>query len=95
MENGPEITNGEITVGRDGTWADYHIDNLFISRRHAVIIENGEGLLVRDLFSTNGTFVDDRRLKSGEEVEIKPGQRISFGKQNSFLVCSRRKILFL
>ena len=35
---------------------------------------------MQDLDSTNGTFVNGRRLASGEEVVIKRNDEIQFGK---------------
>lgn len=93
LKDGPEINKEEITVGRDNNWADFYIGNLMISRRHAVIIKKEESLAVRDLFSTNGTYVDGRRLEEGEEVDLRPGQIIGFGEQCSFCVKSRKKII--
>lgn len=48
------------------------------SRRHAEIVSEGGGFAVRDLGSTNGTFVN------GEPVEqraLQPGDRIQIGSQ--------------
>ncbi len=95
LKGGPEFRNGEITVGRDYNWADFRIDNLMISRRHAVIIEKKQSLAVRDLFSSNGTYVDGKRLESGEEVDIYPGQKLCFGKSYVFGVKSKISILLL
>ncbi|MBE7057377.1 MAG: FHA domain-containing protein [Ruminococcaceae bacterium] len=94
LKDGPGMDKEEITVGRDEKWADYYIDNLIISRRHAVIIQNGESLFVRDLFSTNGTYVDGKRLASGEEVEVFPKQTICFGGEYNYSVTLKRKIIF-
>ncbi len=35
----------------------------FVSRRHAIIEISGVGLVLEDLESTNGTFVDDQRVQ--------------------------------
>lgn len=94
LKGGPVFKSGEITVGRDDKWADFHIENLLISRRHAVIIQNEKSLAVRDLFSSNGTYVDGKRLESGEEVILFPGQTVSFGEKYSFCVKSRIGFLF-
>jgi diguanylate cyclase (GGDEF)-like protein len=46
-----------------------------VSRRHACISWNGSGYLVRDLNSTNGTYVNDvaaqeRMLRDGDQIKI-------------------------
>lgn len=93
LENGPAFKNGEITVGRDSGWADFCIRNLMISRRHAVVVNKGSVLSVRDLFSSNGTYVDGCPLKPGEEMSVNPGQEVNFGKQCSFYVKYKTKFV--
>ena len=50
----------EIVVGRHG--ADLNIEDPEISRRHAVLRPVEGGVEVEDLGSSNGTFVDGRRI---------------------------------
>lgn len=40
-----------------------------ISRRHARIVESKHGLLLSDLNSTNGTFVEDKRIRGSTIIE--------------------------
>jgi signal transduction histidine kinase len=64
-----------LVLGRDPT-SDVPIDDLNISRRHAEISLRADETVLRDLESTNGTFVN------GELVAEKPlvnGDRISIG----------------
>jgi class 3 adenylate cyclase len=50
-----------------------------VSRRHCVLTRTADGrLFVRDL-STNGVWVDGRRLVPNLEVEIRPGQVLGLG----------------
>lgn len=54
---------------------DIQIDEDSISRNHAVIENNGDDIIVRDLNSTNGTYVNDspihqHRLRDGDQVKI-------------------------
>lgn len=51
------------------------LDDVTVSRNHAVLIARPEGFVVEDLGSLNGTFVNRRRidtavLKSGDELQI-------------------------
>ncbi len=48
----------------------------YISRRHLEIKKSGRGYVVRDLGSTNGTWVDGRRLEPGEEYPLREGSVI-------------------
>ena len=84
----------EITVGRDKIWADLPINDACVSRRHAVIFQNKRSLTVRDLFSSNGTYVDGQPVAAGEEVNVHAGQIISFGETTQFSVKFRPRILF-
>jgi hypothetical protein len=49
-----------------------------VSRTHAWLRHSsGRGWWLRDLASSNGTWVNGRRVV--EEVEVRPGDRVSFG----------------
>lgn len=50
-----------ITIGRDGS-NDVIIDHPLASRRHARLERTEDGFAVRDLESTNGTFVNQERI---------------------------------
>jgi hypothetical protein len=49
-----------------------------VSRRHADIGADDRGVSVTDLGSANGTFVNDRRIPTGEPVRVRPGDQIRF-----------------
>lgn len=53
------------------------IDDSFTSSSHAEIVREGNRWLVRDLGSTNGTWINDRRVHGQEWIE--PGDTIAFG----------------
>ena len=50
------------TVGR-GQKADIRFKNVYVSRKHCEIYETGDGLIVHDLGSKNGTFVNGMRIE--------------------------------
>ena len=50
-----------------------------VSGEHASFRWSGEGWTLRDLHSSNGTFVDQHRLAPGEAVLLHAGARIGFG----------------
>jgi pSer/pThr/pTyr-binding forkhead associated (FHA) protein len=56
-----ETDKAEITIGRNPT-NDIHIDNLGVSKQHAKIIRQDGAYLIEDLNSTNGTFINDKRV---------------------------------
>ena len=59
--------------------ADIDLDNPFVSRKHAVIEYSDSGYSIRDLASSNGTFVDGVRLDR-EPRSLEGGEIIEFGK---------------
>jgi len=65
----------EVEVGRgDVTLA---LDDEQISRHHARITPAQGGIVIKDLGSSNGTYVNDQPLHA--ERSLKPGDRIRFG----------------
>ena len=61
-----EITQ-PVVIGRDET-ADLVIDDTQASRRHARIEPTGNGAIVEDMNSTNGTFINDNELHGKAEL---------------------------
>ncbi len=64
----------EVSAGRHPS-SDIFLDDVTVSRRHAVFTKEGEGYVVRDIGSLNGTYVnrqriDEARLEQGDEVQI-------------------------
>ena len=48
----------------------------YVSHRHCMLIRRGNSLTLRDCHSTNGTFVNARKMG---EVELRPGDRLEIG----------------
>jgi len=68
-----------FNVGR-GADNDISLDDRSVSKIHAALVMNREGtLLVSDTGSTNGTYINGRRLKYGEARQIEEGDIVSFG----------------
>ena len=66
-------------VGR-GTDNDLYLNDRSVSKIHAALRMNKEGtLLVADTGSTNGTFINGRRIAYGEARHIEDGDVVSFG----------------
>jgi predicted component of type VI protein secretion system len=69
------ITTKPIVLGR-GIETDIRVEDDEVSRAHCAVWMEGEKLLVKDLRSRNGTFVNDERIV---ESGVKPGDRIRIG----------------
>lgn len=70
-----------IRVGRsdDAGSLAAHLDAYdSVSRHHAEIRSDGARVLVRDLGSTNGTFVNDHRLDPYTDREVRSGDVLRF-----------------
>lgn len=75
-----EIALGSsYTFGRDPN-CDIHLDHDTTSRKHAEIVGDGENFTLKDLNSTNGTFLNGVRLKSPHK--IKENDKIRIGSFN-------------
>jgi hypothetical protein len=72
-----ELEQPVIRIGR-GETSDVLIDNVSVSRRHAEIREENGAWLLRDLGSSNGTFLNGQRVQA--EQPLRPGDEISLGK---------------
>jgi hypothetical protein len=64
----------ETTVGRHPE-SDVFLDDITVSRKHAVFVTEGQVTSVRDAGSLNGTYVNRERideavLASGDEVQV-------------------------
>ncbi len=69
--------DGEMKVGRQSGTCRYCLSEPGISRIHAVIRKEGSKVSLRDENSTNGTYVNNKRLKQ-DAVELKYGDVVSF-----------------
>ncbi len=68
------IGNHPVTIGR-GPDNDIHIDNLAVSTHHAKIYQDAGRVIIEDLNSLNGTFMNNQRitksfLKTGDKVLV-------------------------
>ena len=73
------------TIGRS-TGAEFMVDAALVSRLHCRLTATRDSLQVKDLDSTNGTFVNGRRV---ETAELKDGDRLGVGRLE--LIVSRQK----
>lgn len=69
--------SNELVIGRDGVNGSYFEKSNYVSRKHAIFyIVNGE-VLIFDA-STNGTFVNDKRLPKLTKTPIHSSDKITF-----------------
>ncbi len=69
-----------LTLGRNEQFADRAIEDPSISRLHVRFTREAEGgLMMRDLNSTNGTWINGRLLEPEESVPVHKGDEVRFG----------------
>jgi len=71
------LAERESVVGRDGATATVWIDAETISRRHARIALQGDQIMLEDLGSKNGTYVNGRRIN--RPSRLNDGDEVRFG----------------
>jgi pSer/pThr/pTyr-binding forkhead associated (FHA) protein len=74
----------ELTIGRTDV-SGLVIDDSGLSRKNTTIFRDGDALLIADENSTNGTFVNGRKL-SGPPEELRAGDEIKIGSETRIRV---------
>ncbi len=70
------------TIGRSPD-CDIFLDDVTVSRTHAVLVQKDGGFFIEDQGSLNGTFLNRRRIESGQ---LENGDELQIGKYRlSFL----------
>jgi pSer/pThr/pTyr-binding forkhead associated (FHA) protein len=77
------LSGSPVTLGRRSD-NDLVVDEGTVSRRHALIMETPDGFVVRDLSTTNGTYVNtdniglgEKALSHGDEIRL-AGSKVRF-----------------
>jgi hypothetical protein len=68
--------DGDLVLGR-GEHAEIRLEDPFASARHARIYEQGNTVVVEDLDSTNGTYLNEELLQTARPLH--PGDRVRIG----------------
>lgn len=72
------LTEYPFFIGKDDKSVDRQISDSFVSRFHARIDREGEEILLMDLNSTNGTFLNRERLVPYEARKLAEGDSVIF-----------------
>jgi pSer/pThr/pTyr-binding forkhead associated (FHA) protein len=67
---------GETTIGRSPDCGIF-LDDVTVSRKHAVLVERNGNFVVEDQGSLNGTFVNRKRVES---AQLEDGDELQIGK---------------
>jgi hypothetical protein len=68
------VEGDRVSIGRTPDAAVF-LDDVTVSRNHALIVRRRDGLYIDDLGSLNGTYVNRRRIEShklenGDEIQV-------------------------
>jgi pSer/pThr/pTyr-binding forkhead associated (FHA) protein len=77
-----EIDQEPVVVGRS-TEAKVSVEDEGVSRRHFLIVREGQDYVIKDLSSRNGTWIDGRRVFAGKL------------RHNDCILVGRTRFLFL
>lgn len=72
------VTKFPFRIGKMEGVTDYRICRNTVSRKHADIMKEQGGYFIVDLGSTNGTFLNGRRLQPGVKERLADGLHITF-----------------
>jgi hypothetical protein len=70
------MTEDRVAIGRSPD-AGVFLDDVTVSRNHALLVVRNEGTFIDDLGSLNGTYVNRRRIES---QQLEDGDEIQVGK---------------
>lgn len=73
-----EVPPGEFVIGRSPD-CQLSLDDPLVSRRHAILVVQNEGVFVEDLSSRNGVLVNSKRIAG--PTRLSDGDQIQVGSQ--------------
>ena len=80
-----ELRQGDMKIGRR-PGCDVFLDNLAVSGEHANIFTIGEDSFIQDMNSTNGTFINNKRIT---KHHLRAGDSIAIGKYSLVYMTER------
>jgi pSer/pThr/pTyr-binding forkhead associated (FHA) protein len=78
-EGAPRVLplDGEVRIGRAAT-CTIQLSDSYVSEQHARIFRQGDGWVVADMGSTNGTYLNQAKVTS--PAPLAPGDQLGIGK---------------
>jgi hypothetical protein len=78
----PMRPGDKLIVGRS-SGSSVRLNNTFVSNRHCELVLDADGgVVVRDLGSTNGTYIDGHKLTPNQPHPLSSGQRLIVGSED-------------
>ena len=70
----------KTTIGSDRFLSDIYINDNSLSPVQAVIETDADGIYLTDCSDNHNTFIENKKVIASERIEIKSGQKLTFGK---------------
>jgi hypothetical protein len=86
LQHDLELTEGQFAVGRNAS-CQLSLDDPLVSRRHALLHVEREGVSIEDLQSRNGVLVNGQKIEG--RVALRPGDKLLIGAQELILFSAR------
>src|SRR5689334_3227242 len=88
------LTQNEMIIGRDPT-VEISVSDQSISRKHAKITKADGKVILTDLGSSNGTYVNDKKVEANQTVALAKEDMIKIGSSIlKFLPAGELEIIF-
>lgn len=81
------IDKDEFIIGRLEGYVDYELRNSAVGKLHAQLLYKNGISYVKDLNSVNGTFINNKRLESNKEYELKGNDRLQLANCEFIYMC--------
>lgn len=75
-----QLNQDAYTIGKKKGEVDLVLEDFAVSRMHARITKEGDGVYLEDLNSTNGTYKNGLRMQPYEKKKLEEGDEIKIGK---------------
>jgi pSer/pThr/pTyr-binding forkhead associated (FHA) protein len=72
------IFKNSFIIGRSKPQVDFALQSKFVGKVHSEIINREDNYFIKDINSHNGTFVNNLRIDSNKEYEIRDGDKLVF-----------------
>ncbi len=82
------IDKDDFIIGRLAEHVDYILKNNAVGKLHAELIYRNGTCFVKDLNTVNGTFINNTRIDSNKEVELKESDRLQLANSEFVLTYS-------
>lgn len=79
------VESGAV-IGREAAGSEYLKKYQTVSRRHAQLKFNNSSWDIEDLNSTNGTWINERKIEANKANPIKSGDIVAFSRSCVFVI---------